>query len=127
MTIFVTILFWLLFGHALADFPFQGPYLSAAKRRHNPEGANGFWVCALSAHALIHAGMVALTMTLVGMGHGLPQLVALAIFFGMAEFTGHWLIDLSKCEGRIGMVPDQVLHFICKGAWAGIATLVVLA
>lgn len=111
--------FWLLVGHALADYPLQGSFLSTAKRR------NGIvtvpWQIALSAHALIHAGFVA-ALT------GSPYL-------GLAEFVLHSLIDFAKCEGwltprnqysdmaklrgeRTAFWIDQSLHVACKALWA---------
>lgn len=94
---------WLMVAHALCDFPLQGDYLASAKRRHHQNGANGFWVFALSAHALIHAGAVAL--------------VTGSVTLGALEFIAHWLIDCGKCEGRIDMSQDQMLHVVCKIVW----------
>lgn len=99
-----TVLFWLAVGHALCDFPLQGPYLAACKRRRNPEGAGGMWFFGLTAHALIHAGAVAM--------------VTGSMVLGMAEFVAHWSIDMAKCEGIISTKTDQLLHFGCKLAWA---------
>lgn len=109
--VFAVFFFWLAVGHALADFPLQGDFLASAKRRKNPNGAHGFWFFALSAHALIHAGMVAA--------------VTGSLILGAGEFICHWLIDCAKCEGKIGMVTDQVLHFTCKIVWAAIMAIAV--
>lgn len=103
--IYARLLFWLLVGHALADYPLQATYLSAAKRRNS--GKSTPWWIALSMHALIHAGAVAL--------------VTGSLWLGGAEFLLHWIIDLVKCEKKIGDTTDQVLHVACKIAWAAIA------
>jgi hypothetical protein len=52
----IVTLFWLLVGHSLCDYPLQGEYLAAAKRRNS--GHSTPWWIALTAHSLIHAGMV---------------------------------------------------------------------
>jgi hypothetical protein len=110
-TAFATILFWLLVGHALCDFPLQGEYLAACKRRAHRHGAGGMWVFGLSAHALIHAGAVALVTGSIGLG--------------LCEFAAHWTIDCLKCEGKISTATDQALHFVCKLAWAAAAVAMV--
>lgn len=104
VNMFCQMLFWLFVGHALCDFPLQGDYLSRAKRRSEPEGAGGMWFFALTAHALIHGGAVAL--------------VTGSYWLGSAELLAHWAIDKAKCERRIGPEADQALHFACKFVWA---------
>lgn len=95
--------FWLMFGHALADYPLQGDFLAGMKRRWHDLGAHGAWAWGLTMHATIHAGFVfAFT--------GAPIL-------GIAEFASHWLIDLAKCEKKISFKQDQCLHVLCKIAW----------
>jgi hypothetical protein len=94
-------LFWLLVLHALCDYPLQGDYLSRAKRR----GASDTpWWIALTWHALIHAGAVAL--------------VTGQLSLGLAEFVLHLAIDYAKCNNRFGFTTDQALHVACKGLWA---------
>jgi len=101
------ILLLLLFGHALADYPLQGDFLSRAKRRGGIPGVP--WLCALSAHALIHAGSV--------------YLITNSALWAVVEFFMHGFIDYCKCEGLLGEGEhafwlDQYLHFICKVACA---------
>lgn len=96
----------LLLGHALADYPLQGDFLSKAKNRASPIPGVP-WYQALGAHALIHGGFVALIT-------GMPVL-------GLAEFVIHALTDDAKCKGRISFNTDQAIHIACKGAWAIIA------
>ena len=103
---FTTLLFWLLIGHAIADFTLQPDTLASAKRRT----AIGElpWQVALSAHSAIHAGFVAL--------------VTGSVFLGTLELLAHSAIDFAKCEGMLGqgrtaMWIDQSLHVACKCAW----------
>lgn len=94
----------LLAGHAVADYPLQGEYLAIAKRpKGNPDLA---WPYALSAHAMIHSGAVALVT-------GSPIL-------GVFEFLAHSAIDFAKCRGLIGLSADQGLHVACKVLWVAL-------
>jgi hypothetical protein len=93
-------LWWMLVAHALCDYPLQNDYLARAK---NPWGVHREWPYALTAHALIHGGGVALVT-------GSPAL-------GLCESAAHALIDVGKCSGRISYALDQALHFACKVAW----------
>lgn len=117
----MVLLFWLLVAHSLCDYPLQGEYLAAAKRRNS--GHSTPWWIALTAHSLIHAGAVAL--------------ITGSIALGLAEFVAHWCIDYSKCAhwfdglnpGRFyqqrtlaqaekrAFTIDQALHVGCKVAW----------
>lgn len=102
----ISLLFLLLVWHALADYPLQGDFLAKAKNRMAPIPGVP-WYQALGAHALIHAGGVAL---LTG-----------SLALGVAELVAHFLIDDAKCRGRIGFNADQGLHFACKVLWAWVA------
>jgi hypothetical protein len=91
----------LLAVHAICDSPLQPGVLSAAKRKG---GVPGFpWPVALGAHALIHAGGVAL--------------VTGSLWLGAAEFFAHALIDHAKTRGWLSLVQDQGLHVGCKIVW----------
>ena len=87
----LTLLFWLLVGHAIADFTLQPDTLASAKRRT----AIGElpWQVALSAHSAIHAGFVAL--------------VTGSVFLGTMELLAHSAIDFAKCEGRLREVVER--------------------
>lgn len=123
----IVTLFWLLVGHSLCDYPLQGEYLAAAKRMNS--GHSTPWWIALTAHSLIHAGMV--------------FLVTGNFAFGLLELAAHWLIDFLKCNGAFDGSPpipyemkpnqdwtptpaqlrraftlDQALHVGCKVLWA---------
>ncbi len=103
MTDAVILFFWLLFGHALADYPLQGDFLSGMKRRANKIAGESMWAWGLAMHGTIHAGFVfAFT--------GSPLLAAF-------EFCSHIAIDFAKCEGKISFKTDQALHVLCKIIW----------
>lgn len=102
---FLTILFKLIIGHALADFSLQTDAMAKGKNRNRkpdyiPEGQKYMptWYYWLSAHALIHAGAVWLIT-------GMP---ILALF----QFITHWIIDFVKCENWTNPHQDQFLHGI---------------
>lgn len=120
METWLTLLFWLLVAHALADYPLQGDFL--AKAKDHTAGVPGVpWIQALGAHALIHGGMVA---AFTG-----------SIVLGLAEMACHAVIDYGKSAGwltptLLGDGParytaamqrayhlDQLAHAICKVAW----------
>ena len=96
-------LFWLLVGHALADYPLQGDFLSKAKNGWNPiPGID--WRIAMAAHCAIHAGVV--------------MLVTHNLTFALFEFVLHYWIDVLKCCGITNFRQDQLLHVFCKIGWA---------
>lgn len=107
----LALFFALVIGHAFADFPLQGDFLSRGKNRHTepPQLADGkaspkdLWVYLMTAHCLIHAGFV---WVLTG-----------SIWLGLAELTLHWVIDALKCEGKTSFAVDQWLHVSCKAAF----------
>ena len=96
-----TILFLLLVGHAVADYPLQGDFLSRAKSYKNPIPGIDWWI-ALAMHCLIHAGAV--------------WVVTGSTLLAVCEFVVHFIIDIAKCGGRISFRTDQLLHSIFKVA-----------
>lgn len=109
------ILFLLLCGHALCDYPLQGDTMAKLKNRNTPidparvppgQKPAVTWQYWLTAHALIHGGMVAL--------------VTGVWWLGLAETVVHWVIDFAKCENVTNIHGDQALHVLCKIAWAGL-------
>ena len=110
------LLFALAIGHALADYPLQGPFLAEAKNRHakpmplpgNTTSPTGLWIHALTAHSLIQGGAV--------------WLITGSVTLALVEVGLHWLIDFSKCEGWFGYNTDQFLHFLCKVVYAAVIT-----
>ena len=106
----MTLLFWLLVGHAVADYPLQSDFIAKAKNRHNPMGfipagqtPQVHWPFVLCAHAATHAGAVAL--------------VTGSVFLGVLEFVAHTIIDFAKCENWTSIYSDQALHVGCKLLW----------
>lgn len=106
------LLFALIIGHALADYPLQGKFLAIRKNRHiksidyTGDSPPQLWVYCLSAHSLVHAGSV---WVIIGvLGH--PGAAVLAF----CEFVLHWLIDFAKCEKWTNFHQDQSLHLVSK-------------
>ena len=97
--------FWLLVGHAVADFPLQAGPMAVEKCRRSASDLQRTvpWFYWLSAHALIHGGAV--------------FFVTGSLFLGTLETVVHWLIDFAKCEGWFGIHVDQALHVGCKVLW----------
>lgn len=112
MTIFAKLLFLLLAGHALCDYPLQGDFLAKGKNHKLPFPGMAAWQILL-AHCLIHCGMV--------------LLVTGSVWLALAELLIHYATDYAKCDGRISFNQDQAIHYMCKLAWAVIASRIVLA
>lgn len=94
------LLFFLVWGHVLADFPLQGPYLSEAKNQNSELGKDNWWVYPMFSHVMIHAGFV-------------------YIFTGsfrcaFLELVSHAIIDYAKCENWLSAKLDQRLHYAMK-------------
>ncbi len=101
------LLLWMLIGHAAADYPLQGDWLSKAKNQTlDLVPAERIWPGALLCHAAIHAGAVKLAT-------GSWALAA-------CEFVAHAAIDHTKCAGRLTYNQDQALHVACKVLWFAI-------
>lgn len=112
MELFFVRFWWLLVGHAVADYPLQGEAMATEKDRHSKTPLQIYvpWFYWLSAHALIHGGVVAL--------------VTQSIWLGVAETLVHWFLDFIKCEGWTNIHQDQALHVACKGVWAALTPYV---
>lgn len=96
------VLFWLLVGHAIADYPLQGDFL--AKAKNYQLAIPGIpWQQALFWHALMHGGAVAL--------------ITGSVALGCVETAIHMGIDYAKCDGRTTFTQDQLLHVCCKVAY----------
>ncbi len=108
------LLFAFTIGHAFADFPLQGDFLSRGKNRNAPPPplADGkvcpanLWIYLMSAHCLIHAGFV--------------WVIGGYAILAVAEFILHWMIDVAKCEGHTSFATDQWLHILTKVAYVAI-------
>lgn len=99
-------LFWLVWGHFVADYPLQGDFLATAKDRNTAVGAI-FWRHALMAHSMIHAGFVALFTG--------------SIWLAYCEAIVHAYTDHAKCQKRISLDTDQAVHIWCKVVWCAAA------
>jgi len=99
------LLFWLVVGHCVADYPLQGDFLSRAKNATNPIPGVPFWH-ALFAHAAIHAGVV---MAATG-----------SLMCALMELVLHAAIDDAKCRGYLTFNQDQGMHLLCKIAYVAI-------
>lgn len=110
----LALLFAFAIGHAIADFPLQGDFLSHGKNRNTPSppladgrgSPKSLWIYLMSAHCLVHAGFV--------------WLVCGSALLAFAEFVLHWIIDVLKCEGRTSFETDQWLHIATKALYVGI-------
>lgn len=98
----ISILWWLIIGHAAADYGIQTEYVATMRNRKHAA-----WVYPLTAHALIHGGVVAF--------------ITGSIILGLAETIAHWCIDFGKCEGWFGIHSDQGMHVGCKVMWFALA------
>ena len=100
--------FQLLIGHAAADFVLQSDTMARAKNRHSEfarsQGANfPAWYYWLTAHSLVHGGVV--------------YLLTGSALLGLLETALHWCIDFAKSERWIGFHQDQALHMLCKAGY----------
>ena len=109
-------LFLLVFGHALADFVLQPEAMGYGKNRndkiHDTEHSlfPNWWYW-LTAHSLVHGGVVYLiSATLLG--------ASAALLLGIVETVAHWLTDFSKCENWISVHQDQAIHISLKVLYA---------
>jgi hypothetical protein len=108
--VLVTLVFKFLAGHALADFVLQPTSMAVGKNRNrkfdgNPdvEKYRPHWPYWLTAHALIHGGIV--------------WLITGNVFLGFLEAALHWIIDFAKCENWTNIHIDQILHMLCKACY----------
>jgi len=111
-------LFFLLAGHALADYPLQTEAIALGKCRGSGHAVQKAvpWYYWLTAHALIHGAVVGLVLKL----YALPDPIAVGT--AAAETAIHWLIDYGKCARLYSIHADQGMHVLCKIAWWVIAT-----
>ncbi len=99
------VFFYLLVGHALADYALQGDSMAINKNRHAKTELQKHvpWYYWMSAHALIHGGAV--------------TLITQSLWLGLAETFCHFLIDYGKCNRLFNINIDQLLHLACKISW----------
>lgn len=106
-------LFLLIAGHALGDFPLQPDAMATCKCRKAklPLQDEVPWYYWMTAHALVHGFITALIVAF------WTENKELAVMVGLLETSIHWIIDALKCEGVFGIHVDQALHVLCKVAW----------
>lgn len=105
-------LLWMLIGHALADYPLQGDWLSRAKNQTlSLVPGEVIWPGALACHAAVHAGAV--------------KLATGSWALAGCEFIAHVAIDYAKCAGKLTYNADQTLHVVCKLIWFGLLIAVL--
>lgn len=105
---FLDNLFMLFFGHALADFVLQPDAMGYGKNRNdkihdNEHSLFPVWYYWLTAHALVHGGVV--------------YMITNSLLLGVLETVIHWITDFAKCEGWISLHQDQGIHLGCKVAY----------
>ncbi len=93
----------LLALHALCDYPLQGDFMAKAKNHRTGFDWAPWWIV-MAAHALIHAGAVALVAPL---------------WCALGEFVTHFALDYAKNEGWLGsgsgaFTRDQLGHVFLK-------------
>jgi hypothetical protein len=98
-----------VWAHYLCDYPLQGAFLSEAKNRFSSKIPYP-WHEAMTAHAVIHGGAVAL---LTGVW-----------WLAFPEIIIHFITDDRKCAGKIDIYTDQSIHIGCKLLWWAIACLI---
>lgn len=103
------VFFYLLGGHAIADFALQSSYVSHGKRRKNEPS---HWPIILLAHGLIHGTFVAL--------------ITGSTLLGVCETIAHSAIDFGKSEEWYGLYADQFLHVLCKVLWLVLLIFVIM-
>lgn len=107
--------FWLVIGHAVGDFALQHHQFATGKNKnYDPPGYDPelhgpkqtVWPYYLTAHALVHAGIVGL--------------ITGSVIWAVYEFIVHWALDYSKTTKTTSIHWDQGLHISTKLliAWA---------
>lgn len=99
----LTTLSLLVFGHFLMDYPLQGTWIATTKDHKNPHPSGYPWVHSLTAHSVLHGGVVGL--------------ITGSLVLGYMETIAHWAIDYFKSDQKYGVHVDQSLHILCKMLW----------
>ncbi len=110
----ISILFWLVAVHYLCDFPLQSEFMAKGKSDRRPSAYPRWHI--MIAHCAIHAGGVALVMSLTQ--------APFAMVFGVVEFAWHICTDEVKNRGWIGAHIDQGSHLIAKAAYVTAVAIV---
>jgi hypothetical protein len=102
------LMFWLVIGHFVMDFPLQGSAVAAQKSplpgaRNEALAKAVPWPYWMTAHALMHGGTV--------------MLITGSLVLGVLETSIHWVTDVAKCCRKIDVHADQAIHIGCKVVW----------
>jgi hypothetical protein len=96
----------LLIAHCVCDFPLQGQFLSDAKNHKTSvfkdHGIPPWYI--LLVHSFIHAGAV--------------YLITGSLVLGSLELYLHFMLDYTRCEGKVTFMQDQAIHIGAKVLWA---------
>jgi hypothetical protein len=98
-------LFLLLGGHFFGDFVLQNELMAQKKNPFKKCKGKGVmfmppWYYWMIAHCFVHAMIV--------------YFITQSLNFATAEFILHGLTDLLKCNKKINLHQDQIIHLICK-------------
>jgi hypothetical protein len=105
-------------AHGLADFSLQSDSMARGKNRHRfdpstvPPGQKTVnrWKYWMSAHALVN-GLVF-------------YFVFGSLLVAVLEVITHCVIDILKCENKINIFTDQLLHYGC--IWGYVFLMMVI-
>ena len=92
----------LFMGHFIGDFVLQNDRIAVEKCPGSDMTLPWYWW--MIAHSACH-GLITATIT------NSPLI-------GTAEWVTHFTIDYFKCKNSYNLLTDQILHLICKLAWA---------
>ena len=88
----------LIMVHYLCDFALQNDFVAKFKAMRINGEYNSIWYHCLTAHCAIHSLGV--------------YVVTSSILLSAVMFVTHFIIDQSKCLGKLTFNQDQALHFI---------------
>jgi len=114
LVLIACLFFWMLCGHAIADYSFQSDTMAIGKNRHLEKGCYRSvpWYYWMAAHALIHGGTTGL--------------LSGWIVLGVIETVIHFIVDCAKCDKVINVHVDQAIHVGCKAVYAYVAANLML-
>lgn len=100
----ITIIFWLICAHVIADYPLQTPEMGKYKNKRNQPSPPDkkakpvrVWFAYLTAHAFVHAGLSSLVV---------------GPLFGFIIGLFHWIQDYFKCKIQYSPNLDQLIHIV---------------
>lgn len=110
MLVFFAALFFMICGHALADYAWQSEFIALGKNPKTNDPKKGVpWYYILGAHCLHHGLLVGIITGSLGCG--------------LVETIWHFVLDSDKNDGKINIHEDQAFHILCKVVWAIVAAL----